>query len=339
MPQIFADWQAAYAERGLPTFPINPIADDGKLPSVRHYDKIGLRGSQQLALKFRDTNGIACVAGPRNKLTIIDIDARGAEADRLMAEAQRLYGRSRFIVRSGRGGLHAYYRYSGEGRKIRPDPKRPIDILGGGVVVLPPSLGAERPYEIVEGHLDDLTALSQIEHAAPPVAALPSGISTTEPLHHVQVGERDKKFWPYVARMAHQARSLDALIEDAMEINNMMPVPLPQSEVAAKCKYWWDKTLRGENRYGIGGFMITDHTVIDSLMMTNPDAFLLYEFVRRHHWGRDFALANDACALMPGGGWRRQRLAAARARLIEAGYLKVVRPATMKRPMVCRVAR
>jgi hypothetical protein len=65
------------------------------------------------------------------------------------------------IVRSGRGGLHAYYKHSGEGRKIRPNPSQPIDILGGGVVVLPPSLGAERSYEIIKGHLDDLIALTK----------------------------------------------------------------------------------------------------------------------------------------------------------------------------------
>ena len=99
----------------------------------RHYDKIGLRASQQLALKFIDTNGIACMAGARNWLTIIDIDARGAEADRLMAEAQRLYGRSRFIVRTGRDGLHPYYRHNGEGRKIRPDPSRPSTSLAAAL--------------------------------------------------------------------------------------------------------------------------------------------------------------------------------------------------------------
>src|SRR6476660_2146236 len=49
-----------------------------------------------------------------------------------------------------------------------PDASRPIGILGGGMVVLPPSLGAERPYEIVDGHLDDLTALITIKNASTP---------------------------------------------------------------------------------------------------------------------------------------------------------------------------
>ena len=336
MPEIFSKWQAEYAVRGLPTFPIDPIADGGKTkrPNIKHYDKIGLKGSQQLALKFRDTNGLACMAGARNGLTLVDIDARGAEADRLMADVQCLYGRSRFITRTGRGGLHAYYRYNGEARKIRPNPSTPIDILGGGVVVLPPSLGAEQPYEIIEGHLDDLTALTRIKHAPTPTPKAPI---STEPLHLVQEGERDKNFWPYVAQVAHQARSIDDLVKIATELNSMLRQPLTQTEIAAKTKYWWEKTLSGKNRFGTGGFVITDHAVIDGLYQADNDAFNLLIFLQRHNWGRDFALANETCALMPGGGWGRKRLAAARARLIEAGHLKVIRPATMRRPMICRL--
>jgi hypothetical protein len=188
MPHIFTEWQAEYAARGLPTFPVNPIADDRrKLPNVRGYDKFGLNGSRQLALKFqnknRDTNGIACMAGARRgmlRLVLIDVDARGAEADRLAADAQRLHGRSRFIVRTGNDGRHLYYRHNGEKRKLRPDPSTPIDILGGGMIVLPPSLGAKQPYEIIEGHLDDLAALTTIKGltARPHPRGSPSPMTT-----------------------------------------------------------------------------------------------------------------------------------------------------------------
>ena len=148
----------------------------------------------------------------------------------------------------------------------------------------------------------------------------------------VIVGERDKKFWPYVARIAHQAQILDALIEDTMEINNMMLTPLPQPEVAAKCKYWFDKTQKGKNWFGVGNFVRIDHAIVDGLMMSDPDAFQLLMFARRHHWGRDFCLANEACSLMPGGGWRRQRFTGARSRLINGGYFNVVKPATFQPP-------
>jgi len=41
----FALWQAAYAERGIATFPVRA----NKVPAIRGYQKIGLTGSQQLA--------------------------------------------------------------------------------------------------------------------------------------------------------------------------------------------------------------------------------------------------------------------------------------------------
>ena len=343
MPQIFAQWQAEYAARYIPTFPIDATLDSGrrKLPRVRNYQTIGLPASAQLALKFLDATGLACMAGSRNKLTIIDVDGRGAEADRLMAEAQRMFGRSKFIVRSGRGGLHAFYRHNGESRNIRPDPTRKIDILGNGVIVLPPSLGATRPYEIIEGHLDDLTALTRLNRASPDMTPPMPDIRgvNSEKLRDVYEGERDRKFWPYVARMAHQAKNLDALIEIAVELNEMFPNPLKYDEIAAKCKYWMDKTTRGQNRFGIGGFVTTDHAVIDNLMMNDPDAFTLLMFLQRRHWGRDFPLANDTCALMPEGGWRRQRFTAARSRLIEANFLNVISAPSFRpaRPMVCRI--
>jgi Bifunctional DNA primase/polymerase, N-terminal len=287
MAQIFSDWQAAYAERGLATFPINPIADGGKrkLPAVCHYDKIGLKGSQQLALKFFDSNGIACVAGPRNRLTIIDIDARGAEADRIMSEAQCTYGRSRFIVRTGGGGLHAYYRHGGEGRKIRPDPSQPIDILGGGVVVLPPSLGAKQPYEIIEGHLDDLTALTKIKHAARNLDAtskLPPTPDTPRSLAGMREHDgRNDGLFDIVRRNGHRLPlNLEAFTDFARKQNAMCAKPMDDDEVVAVAtsvlKYRMNSTLRSG-----GGVVTIDHAVIDGLMMENPDAYLLHSFLQR----------------------------------------------------------
>ena len=68
---------------------------------------------------------------------------------------------------------------------------------------------------------------------------------------------------------------------------------------------------------------------------------MLLTFLRRQHWGRDFYLANEACELMPGGGWRRQRFTAARARLIDGGYLIVVKPESRHRKlsMVLRLSK
>src|SRR5215470_18436876 len=121
---------------------------------MRDFGRMGLPASHQLVMKGLDSDALACMAGPHNKLTILDIDADGANGERLLADAQCAYGRSKFIVLTGRGGFHAYSRHNGEPRKVRPDPSQPIDLLGGGMVVLPPSRAAH--------HCDDLETLFDV---------------------------------------------------------------------------------------------------------------------------------------------------------------------------------
>jgi hypothetical protein len=50
---------------------------------------MGMNASRQLVMKWGDAEGLACMAGSRNKLTVIDIDARGTEGERLLADVQR----------------------------------------------------------------------------------------------------------------------------------------------------------------------------------------------------------------------------------------------------------
>jgi hypothetical protein len=284
-----------------------------------------------MALRFPDAPGVAALAGARNKLTIIDIDERGPAGERLLADVQRQYGDSKFVARTGSGGFHCYFRHNGEGRKIRPDPRKPIDLIGGGPIVLPPSRGFRGNYEIIHGRVEDLAALEPIR------TNTSSASYAAIHLHSVRAGERDKKFWPHIARQAHFAKSLDELIAIAREMNEMMAEPWPDneanSEIVKRCKYWWDKTQKGENWFGVGKYVRTDHSMVDDLMACDPDAFLLLTYLRRHHWGRDFRLANEACTLMPGGGWTRKRFAAARTHLIEAGHLKVIELPSFKPPL------
>jgi hypothetical protein len=330
MAGIFAAAQPKYATLGIACFPFDATGETKRGPLVAHYGKMGLRASQQMALRFPDAPGIATMAGARNRLAIVDVDERGHAGERLLEDTQRKFGNSQFIVRTGGGGFHAYYRHQGEGRKIRPDPRRPIDIIGDGPIVLPPSQGFRGNYEIIHGRLDDLASLQ-------PMQAAQSATGPAFDPRSLRVGERDEKFWRYIKRHAHQAKSSEELLDHAREINEMMPVPLTDAEVVAKCRYWWKKTERGENKWGIGQFTTVDHVLIDSLMMSDPDSFALLMFLRRHHWGRPFYLANEMHTAMPGGGWRRQRFTAARGRLIASGNIHVLEPASVKpnKPMLC----
>jgi hypothetical protein len=344
---IFATAQPRYAALGIATFPFDATEQVKRGPLVSRYDRMGLRASKQIALRFPDAPGLAAMAGARNRLTVIDIDERGPAGERLLADVQRQFGNSKVVTRTGSGGFHCYYRHGGEGRKIRPDPRRSIDLIGGGPIVLPPTRGFRGNYEIIHGRVDDLAALEPIR------AKSSSSLAETDlDLRSARDGGRDKKFWGHVARQAHLVRSLDELIAVAREMNELMAEPWPDTEVDSqivkRCRYWWDKTQKGENWFGIGRYVRTDHKLIDDLMMKDPDAFQLLMFLQRTHWGRDFDLANETRHLMPLNGsklgqtgWKRERFAGARQRLIEYGHLIVVRPQSFrpKRPMLCRLAR
>ena len=330
----FGKFQPEYAARGIATFPFLSNVED-KRPLVKGYGRVGLLGSNQLALKF-DAPGIACMAGQRTKLTLVDIDAHGQEGERLLAGVERQYGRPKVIVRTGREGFHAYYRHNGEARKIRPDAGIPVDVLGAGVVVLPPSRGLICDYQFIEGTIDDLTDLpvmrGTIVPPLAPSAGRPSGLAD---LRRARAGERDKTIWPYIARRAHCVGSLEALIEEARELNEMFIPPETDTWVIKKCNYWWGKTMLGENMFGIGQHVLIDHAMIDDLMVRDPDAFNLLLMLKRQHWGRDFYFGNAMRETM--GGWDRERFARARKTLIEKGLVMVISPTTPRSPMRCRL--
>jgi hypothetical protein len=325
---IFETAQPKYAELRIATFPFDATQEVKRGPMVSRYDRMGLPASRQMALRFPDAPGLAAMAGARNRFTILDIDERGAPGERLLADVQRQFGQSKVVVRTGSGGFHAYYRHNGEGRKIRPDPRKPIDLIGGGPIVLPPSRGFRGNYEIIHGRLEDLAALE-------PIKSAPAADSTID-LRSARKGDRDKTFWPHIARQAHHAKSLDDLIATARELNDLMAEPWSDSEVNSeivkRCEYWWGKTQAGENHFGVGRYVRLDHVLIDNLC--DPDAFYLLAVLQRHHWRRDFYLGN---AMHESLGWTLKRFVTARARLLETGYLTIVRAATRHQSMQCRL--
>ena len=98
------------------------------------------------------------MAGKHSRLTVLDVD-RPRRA-RVLAAALDQHGRTPIVVRTGSGNRQAWYRHNGEERLIRPEPDKPIDILGGGFVVGPPSHGTKSNYQFIEGGLDDLDRLA-----------------------------------------------------------------------------------------------------------------------------------------------------------------------------------
>jgi hypothetical protein len=92
----FAQWQPKYAAHGIATFPVT--AD--KRPATKGYLRTGLRGSGQLALKFQNASALGFACGPRNKITILDVDTTD---ERMLADALDRHGSTPLIVRTASG--------------------------------------------------------------------------------------------------------------------------------------------------------------------------------------------------------------------------------------------
>lgn len=153
----FARWQPEYSRAGVACFPVTP----DKTPAIRNYLKIGHPGSAQLVRRFGDAEAFGFALGRRSGLTILDIDTPD---ERVLADALDRHGSTPIVVRSASGNWQAWYRHDGERRLIRPDPERPIDILGGGFVVAPPSRVTKGEYGFVQGGLEDFDPSQDARH-------------------------------------------------------------------------------------------------------------------------------------------------------------------------------
>jgi hypothetical protein len=323
MTGAFAQWQPRYAEHGVATFPVAA----NKRPAVKHWQRIGLRGSEQLAIKFADADAFGVVMGRRNRISVLDVDSND---ERLLADALARHGQTPFVVRTGGGNFQAWYRHNGEPRKVRAFPGLPIDVLGGGFVVAPPSIGASARYEIVTGSLADLDRLPALK-GLDGIAARPE----PAPGRHKDEA-RNNRLWRHCMAAAPDCDDLDQLIDVARTFNATFNPPLEtDAEVVKTAKSAWSYEERGRNWIGRAGQMVAfDHGLVDRLMSGNdPDALLLLVKLRRHHWGRDFCIAN---AMAKSFGWKPARLAAARRRLLALGEVELIQPSGGHRPAFYR---
>ena len=87
---------------------------------------------------------------------MLDVDTTD---ERVLSDAMNRHGQTPIVVRSGSGKFHALYRHNNERRSVRAWEGLPIDLLGAGLAIAPPSLVAKGQYQIIQGRLDDLDRL------------------------------------------------------------------------------------------------------------------------------------------------------------------------------------
>lgn len=320
MSGAFPHWQPRYAEHGIATFPVWP----DKKPAVRGHLKAGTRASTQFALKFPDFDcfGFAC---KRSDITVLDVDTPD---ERVLADALSEYGDTPIIVRSGSGNWQAWFKHNGERRRVRPDPRKPIDVLGDGIVVAPPSVANKGPYSFVAGSLDDLDHLPVMRPGKPPLIAPEASPASPQQPKAIEyagpsVGERNENFlFPECRRLAAQCDTLDQLFAAATHFNASFAVPLDNAEVAKTVASAWKYKMEGRLLVpGSGQIVTVSHDVVDRLAATDPYAFALLGILRRYHWGREFALSKSMAESL---GWTLPRFKEARTTLAETGLIRCI---------------
>jgi hypothetical protein len=291
-----------------------------KKPQIRRWNQLGLSGSAKLAQRFRQTNALGFQVGPRSQITVLDVDTHD---ESILADALNEHGETPFIVRTG-GGYHAYYRYCGEHRRVRPYANKPIDVLGGGYVVAPPSISAKGHYEIIAGSLEDLKNL-------PPLHVVLDSLRTDA---RVVEGRRNNTMFRLALEQAPHCDTFDTLL-DVMRTRNVdCEPPLAEDVIISTARSAWRYEQESRNLIGRGRSVLMPHALVDKLIGESQDAFVLLTLLHRHHWGRDFFLAN---AMADQLGWSRKRFAAARTLLESFGFIQLVAPASFRSPPLYRL--
>jgi hypothetical protein len=308
---IFAAWQPRYAAHRIATFPVHD-----KRPAVTGYLKLGLEGSRRLTEKFSDADAIGFALGKQSGITVLDVDTND---ERMLAVALDRHGQTRIVVRSGSGNYQAWYHWNGEKRLIRSEPDKPIDILGRGFVVAPPSHGTKSDYQFVQGGLDDLDRLPILGGFG---TALPRVSPATCPVEIVTEGQRNVSLWRHCMQSAHHCDDFDALLDVARTRNAEFTPPLLDDEVVKIATSASRYTERNENWFGFGRRVAFPHATVDRLAAQDPYALALLSVLKRLHGGRDhFILAKEAAHRL---GWSFPAFKAARKRLEDEGEIRCI---------------
>lgn len=315
--------------------------DDGKRPLVRTRDwrKRPSRGAFETlarAARFTDAN-IGVLTGPSG-VTIIDID----DPDQYPA-LHDLCGPTPLITRTPSGGLHLWYRSSGERCRNLRTLGYQADVKGvGGFVVVPPSVRpsgrhAGEGYIFLAGDWDALSVLPPLRPDARIALRLDTQTKGTGSIGGrrpsddpaIRSGRRNNHLFRCLLEIAKATDDHDTLLEEALALNQIQnDPPLSDAEVQRCARSAWGYQQDGRNWVGTRGAVVIAIDLLDRI--TDPDTLALCLVLLRCHpgavaTGTSFAISVRAMAkagTVYGLGERRLR--AARAHLLEAGILHEV---------------
>jgi hypothetical protein len=325
MMAAFQDAASEYASAGIVPLPI-----DGKRPLVKHPDRFRRRAALQIAAKPQFANaalGFWC--GHFNRLTVVDIDS---PTDAELQYALTTYGDSPVIVRTASGKHHAWYRHDGERRSIRPDKSHPIDILGGGICVAPPSVRSDGGrYEFVRGGLSDLANLPTMRTGALQIPdPVKPGVNPSG--NAAPIGQRNDIVFRLALALAAGIDTQAELLTQARKANAELCVPPnDDAEVVRTVRKVWEYKLADRLMVpGMGGAIILQTASLDRFLDAGDDGLdclaLLAAFRKAHAGLRDsFAASPEAMArarlIRP---WGKNRYRSTIRKLCDLGELEQV---------------
>ena len=321
---VFAQNACEYADRGLGAFPVDTRH---KRPSVKGWQTATPLQARKWAKSARlgSVDGLGIVMGKQSWVTEIDVDAVG---EAWLAAAVQRFGETPISIITASGKNKLWYRHNGEGRMIRPFEGLPIDVLGAGFTIAPPSwredLGAS--YEFCTGSLSDIANLPTI-----PTEAL--GTTSYQVAEAVQSGQRNQSLWRWCMAHARHCDDIAALIDAAATWVSAFPDPLSAKEIERCAKSAWNYESSGRNYLGLKKPQLTEGDLTMDTLIDHPEAFALHKLFQRWHGRRSsFAIAPRAMSEAGNPPWPRRRIELARDILLERGYLEeLAAPAKAKR--------
>jgi hypothetical protein len=218
------DFARAYRTR----WPIIPVGPDKRqvLPSWKPYMRrlsTPVEVDQWWPSDDPDRYGLAVVCGEVSGVIVLDAD--GSQANAELRARTREDGS--WLSRSGGGGLHAWYRFGGETRKIKAvkfADGSGIDVLGeGGYCIIPPSFGRYRWIRQEGNTLPSVPDWAKVEPVLTPRA---TGAAGDRPgLKTIFGGERHAAFCVIAGAMAARGEDVRVILSEIERVNASACIP------------------------------------------------------------------------------------------------------------------
>jgi hypothetical protein len=226
---------------------------------------------------------------------IIDVDSI---SESVLGDVLAKYGDTPLIARTAsKGGFHVYFgenssawRYHKNSRRvIRPEDK-PVDYLGTGFAVVPPSTMPNGVYEFIRGNLDDIDRLPPFRGLVPARQDAERRVAK-EPPQTISEGKRNNSLFYDCMRRGRSCANFDQLLAFARDINLYYRPPMDDAEVIKVANSAWRYTEQGKNRFGQHGVWCPIEEVTN--LLHDQDALILLTFLRAHNGPhRQFMIAN-----------------------------------------------